>query len=212
MRLRRLAESRCCHCLSPNRDRKTSSTREHDISRLSNEINIEEPNTAPTIEQIGQVRASAIAAEQPELRRNLLFLSVGFVALISAGSISSALLTGGDRILTSFITCLFVMVYGLVSYDKFVDIRNETALTLTGFSYLDAALHPNQCINYVHWCETDATIAAYQRQVVAMGRKPMWVEYHAAKQWYVSRDARIAMEQKIAEAHAACERLQVADF
>lgn len=113
-----------------------------------------------------------------------------------AGVMSAAVLSG------AFTTLLVVAVY------KWIDPSIEQAnFDLTALADLEHRESPDECVDFVKWCDHDATIKAYQHRLAEMGRRPIRAEYEAAKKWIKTADTRRAQAAKDAQAQAACERL-----
>jgi len=72
---------------------------------------------------------------------------------------------------------------------------------------LEHSTTPFECIQFVILCDEDATLKAYQHQLVKMGRKPILKEYKAAKDWVLNKSAREAEQELRVEAQLASERM-----
>jgi len=76
-------------------------------------------------------------------------------------------------------------------YDQHVEIPRIHARDVkTDLIELDATMAPNACIAYDGYCQEATQVAAYQKKISAMGRRPIMAEYEASKQWVEGAEAR----------------------
>lgn len=69
--------------------------------------------------------------------------------------------------------------------------RRRAQAIIAGLNELDVGSRPNECSTFLEWSKSDATIGKYWEQLKRMGRKPVVLEFEAAKAWMVGceRDA-----------------------
>lgn len=90
-----------------------------------------------------------------------------------------------------------------------LDTRRRAAQTeFDSLLELESSEFPQECLDFVAWCEADPTLAQYQHQLVSMNRKPVTGEYTAAKAWINSVGERQSEEELQEKAREACERMR----
>lgn len=80
---------------------------------------------------------------------------------------------------------------------------------LHGLSELCPDANPDVVMKYERMCQASSAVSAYQRQVAALGRSPIWEEYWAAEAWCKEEAREAALRSRRAAAHDACQRLNV---
>ena len=78
---------------------------------------------------------------------------------------------------------------------------------LTDLEVLDPTRKPQECIQFLEWCQQDETLKAYQHALAEMGRKPVVGEYRAAKVWMHYSGRRQMLDAVETRAREACEQL-----
>ena len=120
----------------------------------------------------------------------------GAVGVAVGGAVGGAVIVGALAVLFGF-----GLIVEVLSGRRSQAEEQRDALVELGEST------PEECVKFVELVDADQTIAAYQQQLAAMGRKPVIGEYKAALEWIVTAEARPSESDKQERARLACERL-----
>lgn len=93
-----------------------------------------------------------------------------------------------------------------VARDYWLD-TSDMRMTLSALTDLEHSNSPDECIEFVKWCDRDETIRAYQHRLAAMHRPPIRAEYEATKEWVATTASRRSEVKKVALAKQACQRM-----
>ena len=125
------------------------------------------------------------------------------VAMAVGGGMALGVAVGGAMALYGVVT----LGYGLI-VEAISDRRSQAKEHLSELTEL-GEFTPDECVKFVELVDADPTIAAYQQQLAAMGRKPVIGEYKVALEWMATSEKRASEAEKREQARLACERLTV---
>ena len=135
----------------------------------------------------------------------LAFLSVSALATSIIGMVF-ATVPSWIPIITAIIgiVSFIAIIHGAGYMDEHVSgPRKRYKKLLANLEALDPTRKPQECIQFLEWCQQDETLKAYQHALAEMGRKPVVGEYRAAKDWVQSA----GHGDKETRAREACEQL-----
>lgn len=138
-----------------------------------------------------------------------------FAGWVAASVVMLSGLFGIDQIEVAAVLELFVIYAVFTAYDVLVTLPAEAGTRqLSALAVLNAHEHPDACIEYEELRNSTPQVAAYHQQIIEQGRRPVLMEYEAARAWVASErkrqaeeERRQAAEQRRQQAIAACERL-----
>ena len=139
------------------------------------------------------------------------------LALLSGSALATSFIGMVSPTVPSWIPIITAIV-GIVSFvaiirgsdymgEHVVGPRKSYKTLLADLEVLDPTSTPQECIQFLEWCQQDETLKAYQHALAEMGRKPVVGEYQVAKDWMHHSERRRILDMLETRAREACEQL-----